>query len=109
MLQFICFTQRPGPVIAVDSELEMLGRAAANFEIAAHNDPVLDDGPCVFTRQEVFKTGSEQAFDEGRGHLVLPDVPLGVCDKTARWFRNLERVDFHVTDPTYHYGDGGCC
>lgn len=58
-------------------------------DIAAYNDPVPNDGPCVFTGQVVFYTGSEQASDDGRGQVVLPDVPLAVCGKTARCFRKL--------------------
>ena len=41
--------------------------------------------------------------------VVMPDVPLSVCDKTAGWFIGLERDDIFVTDSTYHYGGGGCC
>ncbi len=78
-------------------------------ELAAFNDPVPSDGPCVFTGRVVFYTGPEACFDDGKGHFVQRDVPLPVCDKTARWFREQGREDLHVTGPTYHYGGGGCC
>ncbi len=78
-------------------------------ELAAFNDPVPPDGPCVFTGRMVFYTGDEECFDDGKGHVVMPDVPLGVCDKTAGWFERLGREDMIVTPSTYHYGGGGCC
>ena len=78
-------------------------------EITAINDPVPPDGPCVFTGRMVFYTGDDEYFDDGRGHIVTPDVPLAVCDKTADWFANLERDDFTITASTYHYIGGGCC
>ena len=78
-------------------------------ELAAFKDPVPSDGPCVFTGRTVFYTGDEEYFDDGKGHVVMPDVPLSVCDKTAGWFIGLERDDIFVTDSTYHYGGGGCC
>jgi hypothetical protein len=57
----------------------------------------------------VFYTGDDEYFDDGRGHIVTPDVPLAVRDKTADWFANLERDDFTITASTYHYIGGGCC
>ena len=57
----------------------------------------------------VFYTGDDEYFDDDRGHIVTPDVPLAVCDKTAAWFVNLERDDFTITPSTYHYTGGGCC
>ncbi|MDA0710776.1 MAG: arsenosugar biosynthesis arsenite methyltransferase ArsM [bacterium] len=80
-----------------------------SVELAAFNDPVPDDGPCVFTGRMVIYTGDEAYFDDGKGHIVIPDVPLAVCDKTGRNFENLERDDMHVTASTYHYAGGGCC
>ncbi len=80
-----------------------------SVELAAYNDPVPDDGPCVFTGQVVFYTGDEPFFDDGKGHVVMPDVPLAVCDKTGGIFRALNRPDIFVTESNYHYGGGGCC
>lgn len=79
-----------------------------SVELAAFNDPVPADGPCVFTGRTVFYTGQGH-FDDGAGHVVMPDVPLAICDKTARWFQRQERDDLFVTESTYHYGGGGCC
>jgi SAM-dependent methyltransferase len=78
-------------------------------ELAAYNDPVPEDGPCVFTGQTVFYTGDEPCFDDQNGHIVMPDVPLAVCDKTGGYFRAMGRPDLHVTGSNYHYGGGGCC
>jgi SAM-dependent methyltransferase len=78
-------------------------------ELAAYNDPVPDDGPCVFTGQVVFYTGDDEYFDDGKGHTVMPDVPLAVCDKTGGFFREMNRPDLHVTESNFHYGGGGCC
>ncbi len=78
-------------------------------EIAAFNDPMPEDGPCIFTGKVVFYTGHEEAFDDGKGHIITPDVPLAVCDKTGAFFDSLHRSDLHVTESTYHYGGGGCC
>jgi SAM-dependent methyltransferase len=77
-------------------------------EIAAFKDPVPQDGPCIFTGRTVIFTG-EGAFDDGKGHVVKADLPLPVCDKTARWFESLEREDIFVTPSTCHYSGGGCC
>jgi SAM-dependent methyltransferase len=80
-----------------------------SIELAAYNDPVPEDGPCVFTGQTVFYTGGEPFFDDGKGHVVMPDVPFAVCDKTAGYMRAMGRSDLYVTGPSYHYGGGGCC
>ena len=78
-------------------------------ELAAFNDPVPEDGPCVFTGRMVFYVGDEAFLDDEKGHIVMPDVPLAVCDKTAAWFETLGRDDVVVTGSTFHYGGGGCC
>jgi len=80
-----------------------------SVEVTAYKDTMPNDGPCVFTGRTVFYTGDEACFDDGNGHTVIPDVPLTVCDKTARWFEQQEREDIFVTPSTYHYGGGGCC
>ena len=80
-----------------------------SVEVAAFNDVVPEDGPCVFTGRMVFYTGEEDCYDDGKGHLVMPDVPLSVCDKTALWFEAQGQDDLFVTPSTFHYGGGGCC
>ena len=80
-----------------------------SVELMAINDPMPEDGPCVFTGKMVFYTGDEEYFDDGKGHIVVPDVPLAVCDKTGGWFDSLGQDEFTVTPSTYHYTGGGCC
>ena len=80
-----------------------------SVEIVAVKNPVPADGPCVFAGETVIYVGEDQAFDDGRGHLVQRDVPLAVCRKTAGNLKRLGRVDLIVTEPTWHYGGGGCC
>ena len=80
-----------------------------SVELAAMNVPIPADGPCVFTGQVAFYVGGDECFDDGHGHILTPDVPLGVCEKTAGNLRALGRSDLVVTDPTYHYDGGGCC
>lgn len=78
-------------------------------ELVAVKTPVPDDGECVFAGETVIYKGDEEHFDDGRGHVVKTDVPLSVCRKTARRFREMGREDLVVTPPTWHYAGGGCC
>ena len=80
-----------------------------SVELVAVKTPIPADGPCVFAGESVFYVGDEDAFDDGRGHVVMRDVPLAVCRKTAGVLRGLGRADLIVTDPTWHYAGGGCC
>ncbi|NIT34731.1 MAG: SAM-dependent methyltransferase, partial [Xanthomonadales bacterium] len=45
--------------------------------------PLPEDGPCIFTGRTAIYHGPEQSFDDGKGHVLVCDVPLPVCDKTA--------------------------
>jgi hypothetical protein len=47
--------------------------------------------------------------DDGAGHVLRRDLPLPVCDKTARRLESLGRDDLLVTGPTWFYDGGGCC
>ncbi len=80
-----------------------------SLELVAYKNPVPMDGACSFIGETVIYFGQEETQDDGRGHLLQRDIPLPVCQKTAAWFRALEREDVYVTEPTYHYADGGCC
>ncbi len=78
-------------------------------EAVAFKHPVAEDGACVFAGETVIYTGEHEALDDDRGHVVLRDVPLSVCRKTAARFAALGRGDILVTPPTWHYAGGGCC
>lgn len=80
-----------------------------SVEVAAIKDPVPDDGPCVFTGKTAIYHGSEPALDDAKGHVMLRDQPLSVCDKTAAALDALGRDDLTVTGSTWFYDGGGCC
>jgi len=80
-----------------------------SIEAVAVKTPVPDDGACVFAGETVIFVGSQETFDDGKGHAAVRDVPLHVCRKTASRFRSLARSDLIVTAPTWHYAGGGCC
>ena len=80
-----------------------------SVEVVAIKDPIPSDGPCIFTGRTVIYVGEDESFDDGKGHLIRRDLPLGVCDKTAAALRALGRADLHVTGPTWHYSGDGCC
>jgi len=80
-----------------------------SIELVAYKNPIPADGACVFAGETAIYFGSEEVFDDGKGHLVQRDIPLPVCQKTARNLRALNRKDLFVTEPTYHYTGGGCC
>ncbi len=80
-----------------------------SVEVCAIKDPMPDDGPCVFTGKSAIYFGEEESFDDGKGHLLVPDHPLPVCDKTAAALTSLKRDDIFISESTYFYDGGGCC
>lgn len=80
-----------------------------SVEVVAIKDPIPADGPCIFTGKTAIYVGGEDAFDDGKGHVLQRDLPLGVCDKTAAAIARLERDDIVVTGSTWHYDGNGCC
>ncbi len=80
-----------------------------SVEICAIKDPMPDDGPCVFTGKTAIYYGSEDYFDDGKGHVLLQNQPLSVCDKTASKLAALDRNDIFISPSTYFYDGGGCC
>ena len=79
-----------------------------SIEIAAIKDPMPEDGPCVFTGKTAIYYGDEEYLDDGKGHVLVQNQPLAICDKTAA---ALEKVNdqIHVSESTWHYTGGGCC
>ncbi len=80
-----------------------------SMEIAAIKDPMPEDGPCVFTGKAAIYFGSEKEFDDEKGHLLLQNQPLAVCDKTAKALEDLGRDDIFISPSTWFYDGGGCC
>ncbi|MEM7436699.1 MAG: arsenosugar biosynthesis arsenite methyltransferase ArsM [Myxococcota bacterium] len=80
-----------------------------SIEAVAINDPVPDDGACIFTGRTAIYVGRDEVFDDGKGHVLARDLPLGVCDKTATALTDLGRNDLIVTESTWHYPGDGCC
>lgn len=80
-----------------------------SIEVCAIKDPMQPDGPCVFTGKTAIYFGDEDHLDDKKGHVLLQNQPLAVCDKTAAALASLNRDDIHITESTYHYDGGGCC
>lgn len=80
-----------------------------SVEVCAIKDPVPVDGPCVFTGRSAIYFGAEEFFDDGKGHLMMANQPLAICDKTAEALGRLGRNDIYISDSTYFYDGGGCC
>jgi len=78
-------------------------------ELVAIAEPIPADGPCVFTGRTATWVGADDVFDDGRGHRMTRDVPLGVCDKTAGALAALGRDELVLTGSTWHYAGDGCC
>lgn len=80
-----------------------------SVEVCAIKDPMPDDGPCVFTGRTAIYTGDQEYYDDHNGHVLMPNQPLSVCDKTGRNLEELGSPDIWVSPSTYFYDGGGCC
>lgn len=80
-----------------------------SIEVAAIKDPMPEDGPCIFTGKAAIYYGADDYFDDKKGHVLLKNQPLAVCDKTAGALAQLGRDDIFISESTYHYDGGGCC
>jgi SAM-dependent methyltransferase len=80
-----------------------------SVEVCAIKDPMPGDGPCVFTGKTAIYYGSEELFDDHKGHTLMPNQPLAVCDKTAGNLAALGREDIFISGSTWFYDGGGCC
>jgi SAM-dependent methyltransferase len=80
-----------------------------SVEVCAIKDPMPEDGPCVFTGKSAIYFGDEDFFDDKKGHVLLQNQPLSVCDKTANALKHLNRNDLFISKSTFHYDGGGCC
>lgn len=80
-----------------------------SVEVCAIKDPMPEDGPCIFTGKAAIYFGSEEYFDDQKGHVLMNNQPLSVCDKTAGTLNALENPDIYVSESTYFYDGSGCC
>jgi SAM-dependent methyltransferase len=80
-----------------------------SIEVCAIKDPMPADGSCVFTGKAAIYYGKEDYFDDKKGHILLKNQPLAVCDKTAGAIASLNRKDIFISESTFHYNGGGCC
>jgi SAM-dependent methyltransferase len=80
-----------------------------SVEVCAIKDPMPEDGPCVFTGKTAIYYGMEDSFDDEKGHVLIPNQPLAVCDKTAGALESIGRNDIFISPSTYFYDGGGCC
>ncbi len=80
-----------------------------SVEVCAIKDPMPADGPCVFTGKSAIYFGKDDYFDDKKGHSLMQNQPLAVCDKTGGALLRLGREDIFVSESTYFYDGGGCC
>lgn len=80
-----------------------------SVEVCAIKDPMPADGPCVFTGKIAIYFGKDEYFDDDKGHVLMPNQPLAVCDKTAGALGSLGRKDIFISPSTFFYDGGGCC
>ena len=80
-----------------------------SVEVCAIKDPMPVDGPCVFTGKAAIYYGDQEYYDDKNGHILMPNQPLAVCDKTAGNLAALNRNDIFISASTWFYDGGGCC
>ncbi|TWH45430.1 arsenosugar biosynthesis arsenite methyltransferase ArsM [Sporomusa sp. KB1] len=81
-----------------------------SIDLVAYKNPALASGARIFAGETLIYFGKERLRDED-GRIIPRDIPHPVCQKTADYFRKLNRCDVVVTAPTYHYNgiNNGCC
>jgi SAM-dependent methyltransferase len=80
-----------------------------SVEVCAIKDPMPKDGPCVFSGKTAIYYGSEEFFDDQKGHSLIQNHPLAVCDKTAKNLADIENENIFISESTFFYDGGGCC
>lgn len=80
-----------------------------SIEVCAIKDPMPADGACVFTGKAAIYFGTDNYFDDNKGHVLLKNQPIAVCDKTAAALASLNKKDIFISESTFHYNGGGCC
>lgn len=80
-----------------------------SVEICAIKDPVLPDGACIFTGKTAIYFGDQEYYDDKKGHVLMNNQPLSICDKTAGQIAAIGEKNIMITESTYFYDGGGCC
>ena len=80
-----------------------------SIEVCAIKDPMPADGVCVFTGKSAIYYGKDNFFDDKKGHILMKNQPLAICDKTAGALASLDRNNIFISESTFHYNGGGCC
>ena len=80
-----------------------------SVEVCAIKDPMPEDGPCIFTGKTAIYYGKEELFDDNKGHILIQNQPIAICDKTTKDLLALGRDDIFISESTFHYDGGGCC
>ncbi len=80
-----------------------------SVEVCAIKDPMPADGPCVFSGKSAIYFGDEDFLDDEKGHVLLQNQPISICDKTASALASLQRSDIFISESTFHFDGGGCC
>lgn len=80
-----------------------------SVEVCAIKDPMPSDGPCIFTGKTAIYFGDKEYFDDKKGHIIMLNQPLSICDKTAANLTALNRDDIFISPSTFFYDGGGCC
>jgi SAM-dependent methyltransferase len=101
--------RRPYRILAPDHYATDEPLFIDSIEVCAIKDPMPADGPCIFTGKAAIYVGADEVFDDGKGHTLLNNQPLAVCDKTAAALQALNRSDIYITPSTWFYDGGGCC
>lgn len=101
--------RRPYRILAPEHYAVATPLVIESVEICAIKDPMPEDGPCVFTGKAAIYFGSDELFDDQKGHVLLHNQPLSVCDKTAHALQQLGRSDIFISESTWFYDGGGCC
>ena len=70
-----------------------------------HDNFVIND---KYDDEEVRDLNQEDYYDDQKGHILLQNQPLAVCDKTAKALSELP-AEIFVSESTWHYTGGGCC
>lgn len=79
-----------------------------SVEICAIKDPMPKDSACIFTGKTAIYYGKDELFNDKKGHVLLLNQPLSICDKTAANLAALGE-DIFISGSTYFYDGGGCC